>query len=132
MSNTTPPNCECRTSLKTINFSYLNANRSAEAIRELVISRPRDVIYFVSEVALNDHVPVLIPGFYSIYDETNPTLNQIRTCAYFKESAADCLESFHSTPDIVTIKLIDNWTITGCYIDPDSPIPASLLTPISD
>lgn len=132
MSNEHSNNRDHRTSLKTINFSYLNANRSTEAIRELTLTRPRDILYIISEVALNDHVPVPIPGYYSIYDDSDPTLNKIRTCAYLKESAADCLDSFRTSPDIVTIILVDKWTITRCYIDPSSPIPPSLLTPLTD
>ena len=130
MSNKNSNNRDFRTSLKTINFSYLNANRSSEAIRELTLTRPRDIIYIVGEVALNDNVPISIPGFYSIYDDSNT--HKIRTCAYLKESAADCLESFHTSPDIISIRLVDNWTITGCYIDPTSPIPNSILTPLTD
>ena len=130
MSTKPSNNREFRTSLKTINFSYLNANKSAEAIRELTLTRPRDILYLVSEVALSDNVPISIPGFYSIYDNSPTT--KIRTCAYLKESAADCLESFKTSPDIVTIYFQDNWTVTACYIDPNADIPNSLLTPLSD
>ena len=130
MSARHPDNRESRTSLKTINFSYLNANKSAEAIRELTLSRPRDSLYLISEVALTDQVPISIPGFYSIYDNSPDT--RIRTCAYLKESAADCLDSFTTSPDIVSINFQDNWTVTACYIDPTSDIPDSLLTPLND
>lgn len=132
MTDKQSSNHDYRTSLKTINFSYFNANKSTEAIRELTLTRPHNILYIISEVALNDHVPVPIPGYYSIYDDSDPTLHRIRTCAYLKESAADCLESFRTTPNIVTIDLVDNWTITGCYIDPTSPVPSSLLTPLTD
>lgn len=120
-----------RPSLKTINFSYLNVNKSTAALTELQITRPRDIIYFISEVPLRDNHPIPLEGFYSIYAETDPS-NTIRTCTYFRESAADCLESFDCHPDYVTIKLVDQWSITACYIDPLSDIPSSLLKPLTD
>ena len=124
-------NREFRTSLKTINFSYLNANlKSAEAIRELTLTRPRDVLHLVSEVTLTDQVPVSIPGYYSIYD--NSPTSRIRTCTYLKESAADCLDTFTTSPDVVTINFQDNWAVTACYIDPTLDIPNSVLTPLND
>ena len=130
MSTQLPNNRDYRTSLKTINFSYFNANRSADAIKEMIVTRPRDNIFLVSEVALADKVPVNIPGYYSIYDDS-PT-QKIRTCAYLKESITDCLESFTTSPDHVTIKLIDGWSIVACYIDQTSDIPSSILTPLTD
>ena len=131
MSINTTNNRDYRTSLKTINFSYLNTGRSAAALTELHKSRPRDIIYFISEVALRDNHPIPLEGYYSIYAETDSS-TKIRTCTYFKESAADCLESFICHPDHVTIKLIDQWSITACYIDPLSDIPPSLLKPLTD
>ena len=132
MSYNTINNRDYRTSLKTINFSYLNAGRSADALTELHKSRPRDIIYFISEVALRDNYPIPLEGYYSIYAEPEASSTTIRTCAYFKESASDCLESFTCHPDYVTVKLIDHWSLTACYVDPQSEILVTLLKPLTD
>ena len=70
-------NRDFRTSLKTMNFSYLNANNCTEAVRELTLTRPRDILYLMSEVPLADRIPVPIPGYYAIFDDTNSHTQKI-------------------------------------------------------
>ena len=61
-----------RPSLKTVNITFANLNRSSEAFTELMLARSRDSIIFTCETPVIDYVPPNAPGYYLIYNETPP------------------------------------------------------------
>ena len=52
-------------------------------------------------------------------------------CAYIANKVIDVMEDFTCSRDRVTIKLLDDWTVTAAYSDPRSSIGLFLLRPIS-
>ena len=123
-------NPDNRPSSKTINISFANLNRSLEAFTEYIIDRPRDSIILTCETPTSDNIPPNAPGYYLVYNESPINSPPPRICAYISNSAIDLLEKFSCSRDLITLNLIDGWTVKAAYTDPSSPIDPMLLTPI--
>ena len=136
MSNkdTLPPpalnNRDNRPSSKMINIAFANLNKNLNAFTELILARPRDSIILTCETPTSDNIPPNAPGYYLIYEESPINSPAPRVCAYIKNSAIDLLDKFTCSRDLVTLNLIDGWTIKATYTEPSSPIDPRILTPI--
>ena len=135
MSHITPSvpaleNRDNRPSSKTINISFANLNRSLEAFTKYILARPRDSIILTCETPTSDNIPPNAPGYYLIYNESPINSPPPRICAYLSNSAINRLDKFSCSRDLITLNLIDGWTVKAAYTDFSSPIDPMLLTPI--
>lgn len=123
-------NRDNRPSLKTINISFANVNKSINAFKELTLARSRDSIILVCETPTSDGIPPNLPGYYLLFDDSTPD-SPPRVWAYVATKIIDLMERFTCSRDQVSVYLIDGWVVTASYSDPDSPIDAAFLTPIN-
>lgn len=119
-----------RSSLKSINISFANLNKSPEALRELPLASPRNQILLTCETPTSDKIPLPLNRYHLIYADSAPDAPAPRTCAYVADSIVSLIETYECSRDIVTLRLVDGWTIVASYSDADSSIHPSLLRPI--
>ena len=106
-----------RPSLKAINISFAILNKSNDAFTELMLARSRDSIIITCETPVTDN-PSECPRIPPHIRRMPPRLPPPRVCAYISNSVIDFLDKFTCSRDIVTINLIDGWTIVASYTDP--------------
>ena len=118
-------------SLKTINISFANLNKSPAAFKELTLARARDAIIFSCETPCTDLIFPNLPGYYLLFADSPADSPPPRVCTYIANKIIDLMENFSCTRDRVTINLVGGWTVTAAYTDPESPIDPFLLRPIN-
>ena len=132
-ANSTPLSA-CRNnypSLKTINISFANLNRSPDALRELRLAHPRDSILLTCETPSSDNLPLPLERYHLIFADTPANTPGPRTCAYIADPVVSLLAKYKCSRDTVTLHLVDGWTVIATYVDPNSPVDQSLLQPFN-
>ena len=131
-TSTPPPSCrDNRPSLKTINISFANLNKSPEALRELQIAHPRDSILLTCETPTSNNLPLPLERYHLTFADSPANSPCPHTCAYIADPVVSLLESYECTRDTVTLHLVDGWTIIAVYVDPNSAIDQNLLVPFN-
>ena len=118
-------------SLKTINISFANLNKSPDALRELQLAHPRDSILLTCETPSFENLPLPLERYHLIFADNPADTPGPRTCAYIADPIVSLLENYECSRDTVTLHLVDGWTVIATYIDPNSPIDPALLKPFN-
>ena len=96
-------------------------------MRELHLASPSDQILLTCEVPTSNKIPLPLNRVHLIYADSAVDSPAPRTCAYIADSAISLIETYECSRDIITLRLVDGWTIIASYTDVDSDIDPKLL-----